>query len=99
MAQEWALWLYRSKAWKKCRLAFLQSKHHICERCEGAANIAHHKVYLTPENIHDPWITLSWNNLESLCIDCHTTEHLGSDESATADGLYFNADGELVKAL
>jgi len=50
----WAAWFYNSRAWLDCRLAFLQSKFFICERCGGAATIAHHKTYLTPENINDP---------------------------------------------
>ncbi len=93
----WAEWFYKSKAWIECRLPFLQSKFFICERCEGAANIAHHIEYLTPENINDPRITLSWTNLEAVCQDCHNKEHHGSKESATGDGLCFNKYGDLVK--
>ncbi len=93
----WAMWLYKSKAWRECRRGFLQSKHFICERCEGAASIAHHKVYLTPENINDQEITLNWDLLEALCLDCHTTEHLGSKEEVTRDDVMFNALGELVR--
>jgi hypothetical protein len=94
----WAAWFYKSKAWLECRLGFLRSKHFICERCEGAATIAHHKVYLTPENINDPDITLNWDLLEALCQECHNTEHHGSGEEVTRDGLVFNEFGELVQA-
>lgn len=95
MAKEWAATFYNSKAWERCRLTFLQSKFFICERCEGAATIAHHKEYLAPENINNPDITLNWDNLEALCQDCHNKEHMGGD--VMAEGLYFNEHGELVK--
>ena len=35
----------------------------------------HHKVYLTPENIGDPTVTLDWSNLELVCRSCHDAEH------------------------
>lgn len=35
----------------------------------------HHKKHLTPKNINDPEITLNWDNLELLCLDCHQKEH------------------------
>lgn len=91
----WAEHFYKSKAWIQCRLAFLQSKFFICERCEGSANIAHHKIYLTPENIHDPYITLDWSNLEALCDTCHNREHHSTD--ATREGLRFDSEGNLVE--
>jgi len=39
------------------------------------AKIAHHKTYLTSDNIHDANISLAWANLEALCQDCHNREH------------------------
>ncbi len=90
----WAEKFYKSKAWIECRLAFLQSKFFICERCGGAATIAHHKIYLTPENINDPNITLNWDNLEALCQDCHNKEHGGA---STAEGLTFDENGNLIQ--
>ncbi len=76
----WAEWFYNSDAWRACREAFLQSKGYLCERCSTpdnpvVAKIAHHKTYLTKVNINDPYIALSWNNLEALCQDCHNKEH------------------------
>lgn len=35
----------------------------------------HHKRELTPENINDPAVSLSWDNLELLCRDCHGKAH------------------------
>ena len=90
----WAERFYKSRGWQECRAAFLQGKFYICERCGGVATIAHHIIYLMPENIHDPNITLNWNKLEALCQDCHNKEHGGN---YTADGLTFNEFGDLVQ--
>ena len=86
---------YASKRWMKCRAGFLASKNWTCERCGRMATIAHHKKHITPRNIHDPNITLNWDNLEALCQDCHNREHFGS--GVCADGLAFDAAGNLVK--
>ena len=45
-----------------------------------AGVIVHHKVHLSPDNIHNPEITLGWDNLELLCRDCHAKEHGGMKE-------------------
>jgi len=96
MAQEWARGFYNSKAWEKCRLAFLQSKFFICERCGGPAIVAHHKIYLTPENINDPNITLNFENLEALCETCHSLEH-NKKYSAVREDVMFDENGDLVR--
>ena len=97
MAKDWAIDFYNSKAWEDCRLAFMRSKFFICERCGGAATIAHHKTYLTPANINDPNVTLSSDNLEALCQDCHNREHQ-SKHSATRDDVMFDENGDLIPA-
>lgn len=76
----WAEKFYNSEPWRQCRDGFLKSKYYMCERCAKAgdivtAKIAHHKTYLTKDNINDPNIALSWKNLEALCQDCHNKEH------------------------
>lgn len=71
----WAECFYLSTAWEHTRAAFLLSKDYICERCGEPAKVAHHKRYLTKENINDQNITLNWDNLEALCQDCHNKEH------------------------
>ena len=80
MARSFAEQFYNSKDWQICREAFLKSKNYMCERCSTPINpivakIAHHKIYLTKQNINDPYITLSWDNLEALCQNCHNKEH------------------------
>ena len=92
--KEWAKPFYKSKAWQDCREAFFIFRHGLCERCGGPGKIVHHKIYLTPENINDPNISLNWDNLELVCQDCHNEEHHSTD--AVADGLMFDENGELV---
>ena len=75
-----AYWFYISDEWRRCRAEYLKSVGRICERCraqgimEPAAHV-HHKIRLTPDNIHDPRISLNWENLEALCEKCHQAEH------------------------
>ena len=78
--KEFAKSFYLSAAWKKCRASYIKSVDGICENClrKGLytpGKIVHHKIHLTPENINNPNISLSWDNLELLCQDCHTEEH------------------------
>lgn len=70
------------------------SQCYVCERCGRAAHIVHHRKYITPQNISDAAVTLAWDNLETLCMDCHNAEHGGS---ICADDLCFDADGNLVQ--
>jgi 5-methylcytosine-specific restriction endonuclease McrA len=90
----WAEHFYKSKAWQECRDAFFISKFGLCERCSRPGEIVHHKIYLTPENINKPEITLNWDNLELLCLDCHNREHGGAN---IIDGLEFDDDGNLIQ--
>ena len=78
--QDFAKTLYKSKAWQHTRKAYAASVGWLCEEClkhglYRAGEIVHHKQPLTPENINDPAITLSWDNLELLCRDCHGKVH------------------------
>ncbi|PEW67196.1 HNH endonuclease [Bacillus cereus] len=95
MAKDYAKAFYNGAAWRKCKDGFMQSKNYLCERCGGIAVICHHKQYITPQNIHDPNITLSWNNLEALCMTCHTQEHLSG--GICAEGLAFDSKGNLIQ--
>jgi len=84
---------YQSSAWKKCRDAYMSSKYYICERCGDAATICHHKTYITTTNIDNPDITLSHDNLEALCLDCHNKEHFKNQVD-----YVFDDDGNLIYA-
>ncbi len=94
MAREFAKGFYNSKAWKDTQKAFMQSRNYICERCGDPAVIVHHKRHLSPENITDVNISLSWDNLQALCMDCHAEVHAGS--SPTQPGLMFDENGNIV---
>lgn len=86
---------YKSKAWELCRKSYL-SEHSLCERCYAKgyitpAKIVHHKIYLSEKNINDPSITLNFDNLEALCLECHNKEHFKSKTKR-----WSFEDGELV---
>lgn len=71
---------YDSEAWKNCREAYRKSKGGLCELClkngiVRAGRIVHHKIHLDADNIGDPNVTLNWDNLELVCMDCHAAEH------------------------
>lgn len=94
MAKEYAKEFYESKAWKKCRKGFMQSKHYICEKCGDSAYIVHHKKHITPMNINDQNIILNWNNLQALCLECHNKEHMTG--KACIDEVSFDENGDLI---
>lgn len=71
---------YKSAAWQHCRAAYISYRGGLCERCmaNGHATpgyIVHHKEYIQMDNMNDPEILLSFQNLELLCLDCHNKEH------------------------
>ncbi|MBQ1296499.1 MAG: HNH endonuclease [Clostridiales bacterium] len=81
---------YKSKAWQKCRDAYVSSVGGLCERCKTrglivAGEIVHHKVHLNVYNIDDESITLNWDNLELLCRKCHGDEHKRTDKRYSVD--------------
>jgi 5-methylcytosine-specific restriction endonuclease McrA len=93
MMKTWNKKFYQSRAWQECRESYLQKQQFICERCGEIAKIAHHKTKLTPENIHDPYISLAYENLEALCQTCHNTEHHASPKVRR---YAFCAAGEII---
>lgn len=106
MAKEYAKKFYKSKAWQQCRDAFFQSKFGICELCGKPGKEVHHKIHITPHNINDPNITLSWDNLQLLCSSCHCAIHDKSYEmyrartrrdTGVANGLCFDDDGNIIE--
>ena len=71
---------YKTKPWQNCRDGYLKSVGGLCERCLAKglivpAEIVHHKIYLTEENITDPSVALNFDNLEALCRACHGEAH------------------------
>lgn len=69
----------------------------MCERCFAngklvPAKVVHHVIHLNPENINDPHITLSYDNFQRLCQDCHAAVHTGYERPRYT----FDEDGNLV---
>lgn len=81
---------YKSSAWVKCRKSYIASRYGLCERCGNPGRYVHHKKYITSMNVDDPSITLSWDNLELLCFDCHQAEHFKTIN------YEFDSEGNLV---
>lgn len=102
MAREFAIKFYNSKQWKKCREGYKQSVNGLCERCLKNGKYVpgdevHHKEYLTPENINDPYVTLSFENLELLCSSCHSKEHMSKYDVVRED-VMFDENGDLIRS-
>lgn len=78
--REFAESFYKSKRWQANRNAYARSVGGLCEACAKQGlivpgEIVHHRIELSPENIHDPSITLDWSNLELVCRECHALRH------------------------
>ena len=86
MHEQFANWFYGSQAWKNCRSAYIRQKGFMCERCRKRGLIVsdglevHHKIKITPQNIHDARITLNFDNLMCVCKSCHEEIHRGGKE-------------------
>ena len=83
---------YKSKAWQDCRAAYLEHVGGLCECCLAAgrytaAEIVHHKIPLTPENINAAKVTLNWDNLEAVCRECHAMRHGGKQRRVKVDEM------------
>lgn len=78
----------KSKRWRRCRNAYMQSRNYICERCGAPAVICHHRDYLNDGNFSDPEVSLNPERLEALCMACHDLEHNSS--GATVEGIAFD---------
>lgn len=71
---------YKTLAWQECRNGYLKSVGGLCEKCREQgmitpAEIIHHKIHLTAENVHDPNVSLNWGNLQALCRVHHAEAH------------------------
>jgi len=94
--KEYAEHFYKSKTWQKCREAYFRSQGGLCERCRKRGllvpgDTVHHLTHITPQNIGDPNITLSFDNLQLLCKDCHAEIHSNNPDyqrryTVSADG-------------
>jgi 5-methylcytosine-specific restriction endonuclease McrA len=78
--KDFAASFYKSKAWQACRAAYLSKVGGLCEDCLAKgiytpAEIVHHTVELTPENINRPEISLNPELLRAVCRECHAAAH------------------------
>jgi len=92
MAKEFARAFYNSAAWKRTAKAYAASKFFLCEKCGKQGHIVHHKVHLTPDNINDPDIALSFDNFMYLCTECHNVIHGKEQERKPV----FDDNGNLI---
>ena len=84
---------YATPAWKHTRKAYRQSVGGLCERCLAKgivtpAEIVHHIVPLTDDNISNLDLALGWGNLQALCRKCHAEVH----EEMKAKGQRYTID-------
>ena len=104
VSRDFAYTFYNSKRWKATREAYMRMGQGLCEPCLRAgrltpAEIVHHKVHLSPDNINDPSITLSYDNLERVCRDCHAAAHpeIYGSETECMMRVGFDGDGNVVR--
>lgn len=99
--KEFAKKFYKSRKWKKCRQAYIDSRILIdgglCEVCkEKIGYIVHHKIPLTPANINDENITLSFGNLQYDCKECHDREDVHPFVKDKTVKCWFDENGNPV---
>lgn len=87
---------YDSTAWHKCRRAYITSVYGLCEICNAPGYIVHHKIRLTPYNINDQSVTLAFDNLQYVCLDCHNRIHMRS--KCISDQIDFDDNGNVIKS-
>lgn len=100
MAKEYAKPFYNSKAWKKTRKSFIAYRISVdggvCQKCKAEPGcIVDHVEEITPDNITNPSITLSYDNFQYLCIACHNIKTFGIVEE---NNYYFDKNGLIQEA-
>lgn len=102
MAKEWAKSFYNSAAWKHQRAAVLKRDRYRCTEpgCRRTAEEVHHITELTEKNINNNNISLSMDNLRSLCGECHKriTKQANQKGSRILEDIIFDADGYPISA-
>ena len=88
--KEFAERFYKSKAWQRTRETYCKSRACLCEECLKRGEIVpgeivHHIKPITEDNINNPDITLSWDNLRLLCRSCHEQAHRKTAKRWTVD--------------
>ena len=103
--------LLNDRRWRELRIAYLR-EHPLCERCirEGkAAGVpegyitpaidVHHRVPVeTAKTLQEmERLAYDWNNLEALCIPCHSRTH--RDEQTTCRPTLRPMEGQPDKTI
>jgi len=99
---------YKSAKWQRVRKVVLDRSHGLCERCMERgevrpADVVHHVIPLSPENVGDPAISLNPEKLMALCDECHTAVHqeLGigalNGHPPEEPRVGFDSEGNVVK--
>ena len=87
---------YNSKEWKIARQLKIQLAYGTCEKCGKAGYEVHHKIPLTLDNLYDPKISLSVDNLELLCTSCHNQQRDNKIKKAIRDNFIFDNNGYVI---
>ncbi|MDD3122650.1 MAG: AAA family ATPase [Candidatus Izemoplasmatales bacterium] len=113
MAREFAKSFYRTEAWIKARKFAFDRDYGLCQQCleKGITDSdgelipgeeVHHKIFLRPSNINDPFITLNPDNLITLCRNCHMDIHRKKKKRRNTlnikSGVFFNERGDMMKS-
>lgn len=88
---------YNCSRWKKVRNMKILKVNGLCERClkkriykEGV--IVHHKIEITEDNYMDDNLMYGLDNLEFLCMECHSFRHQKHKD------YIFDEEGNVLKA-
>ncbi len=100
MAKAFAKKFYNSKAWLRCRAAFIAERVLIdggmCQHCGNKVGyIVDHIKELTPENIGRPEVSLNHENFQYLCTQCHNIK-TNKKETMRRSGFAFDENGQIA---
>lgn len=98
---------YKSAKWQKAREIALMRDKYLCVLCakEGRvtnADVVHHKIHLSEDNVDNPEIALNDKNLMSLCAEHHSLVHKGEHakgrifQEENPYNYTFDANGMLI---
>ena len=84
---------YAGDTWINFRLNLIAERGPYCQVCKkriarAIEIIGHHKIELTPENVHDAMISLNPDNVYLVCFDCHNIEHKRFGHQSSVRSVY-----------
>lgn len=84
---------YAGDPWINFRLNLIAERGPCCQICGKRIAIAreiigHHKIELTPENVHDAMISLNPDNIELVDFDCHNVVHKRFGHQSSGRSVY-----------